>query len=183
MDLWYIFILALALSLDAFGVSISIGINRMVYKRNKIYFAISFGFFQFLLSFLGAYLGFIFSKYVVFVPQIFAGMIVCIVGLFMIREGFLNKEDTLFLENKMYFILGISVSIDAFVVGFSALNNIQSVTEVLTKTIFIGIITFFISLIGFIFSKHLRKIDIVTKYADFIGGIMLIIIGIKMMFF
>lgn len=182
MDLWYIFVLALALSLDAFGVSISIGINRMVYRRSKMYFAVSFGFFQFLLSFLGAYLGFIFTKYIVFVPGIFAGMIVCLVGVLMIREGFLKKEDTLFLDNKMYFILGISVSIDAFVVGFSALNNVNSAAEILVKTILIGVITFIISLIGFILSRHLRKIDIVTKYADFIGGIMLVAIGIKMMF-
>ena len=45
----------------------------------------------------------------------------------MIKEGFENKGKCPLLKPKMYFILGVSVSIDAMVVGFTVLNNITKV--------------------------------------------------------
>ena len=52
-------------------------------------------------------------------------MIISLVGVVMIREGFENKGKCPLLKPKMYFILGVSVSIDAMVVGFTALNSLK----------------------------------------------------------
>jgi len=82
----------------------------------------------------------------------------------------------------MYLILGVSVSIDAMVVGFTVLNNITNVI-LLKDTLFIGGVTLVMVAIAFIISKYLKKIELIGRYADYIGGVILIIFGLKMMFF
>lgn len=183
MTIYFLLIIALALALDAFGVALSIGLNNRVKFRNKIYFIISFGFFQFFLSLIGAYSGFLFNTYIIAVPKIIGGMIIAAVGVMMIREGMEEKDEKFILQTKMYFILGISVSIDAAVVGFTALNRINSSWLLFQCTLFIGVITLIMTTLAFLISKYLKKIDVVGKYADYIGGITLIIFGLKMMFF
>lgn len=182
MDLYPLFIIALALSLDAFGVALCIGLNNQTRFANKVSFIGSFGFFQFLFSYIGAYAGILFNTYVATMPSIIGGMIISTVGVVMIKEGFENQGDCPLLKPKMYFILGASVSIDAMVVGFTALNNITKVM-LLKDTLFIGQVTLVMSAIAFAVSRYLKKIDVVGRYADYIGGIILIIFGLKMMFF
>ncbi|MFT5874639.1 MAG: putative Mn2+ efflux pump MntP [Clostridium sp.] len=182
MDLYPLFTIALALSLDAFGVAICIGLNNQARLRNKIGFIISFGFFQFLFSYIGAYGGFLFNTYVASMPTIIGGMIISLVGVVMIKEGIENKGKCPLLKPKMYFILGASVSIDAMVVGFTVLDDITKVI-LLKNTLFIGGITLVMVTIAFIISKYLKRIEVIGKYADYIGGIILIIFGLKMMFF
>jgi len=182
MALYPLFMIALALSLDAFGVALCIGLNNQTRFSNKVGFTISFGLFQFVLSYLGAYAGFLFNTYVASMPTIIGGIIIALVGVIMIKEGFDNQGKCPLLKPKMYFVLGISVSIDAMVVGFTVLNNITKVI-LLKDTLFIGVVTLAMVTIAFIVSKYLKKIDVVGKYADYIGGIILIIFGLKMMFF
>ncbi|PRR81369.1 manganese efflux pump MntP family protein [Clostridium luticellarii] len=183
MEFYSLFLIALALSLDAFGVSLCIGLNEIITRKNKIQFIISFGFFQFFFAICGAYAGFLFNKYIASVPEVIGGALVLIIGILMLKDGLKSKEECLFIKPEMVIVLGISVSIDALVIGFTTLNDIESNLSVLYSTLFIGMTTFLISLAAFLISRYLRKIHIVSKYADYIGGIILIIFGIKMMFF
>ena len=182
MDLYSLFIVALALSLDAFGVALCIGLNNQTRFINKVGFIISFGLFQFLFSYIGAYAGFLFNTYVALLPTIIGGMIISFVGVLMIVEGLKNQGKCPLLKPKMYLILGISVSIDAMVVGFTVLNNV-TMGILFKDTLFIGLITLIMSTLAFIISRYLKKIEVIGRYADYIGGIILIIFGLKMMFF
>lgn len=182
MDLYPLFTIALALSLDAFGVALCIGLNNQTRLVNKIGFIISFAFFQFLFSYIGAYAGFLFNTYIAAMPSIIGGMIISLVGVLMIKEGFENGGKCPLLKIKMYFVLGVSVSIDAMVVGFTVLNNITNVV-LFKDTLFIGGITLVMSTLAFIISRYLKKVEVIGRYADYIGGVILIIFGLKMMFF
>jgi putative Mn2+ efflux pump MntP len=182
MEIYPLFIIALALSLDAFGVALCIGLNEKTRFSNKLGFIFSFAFFQFLFSYIGAYAGFLFNTYVASMPNIIGGMIIAVVGVIMIKEGFENKGKCPLLKPKMYFILGVSVSIDAMVVGFTVLNNTTKVI-LFQNTLFIGAVTLVVTAIAFIISTYLKRIEVLGKYADYIGGIVLIIFGLKMMFF
>jgi len=175
-------IIALALAMDAFGVALSIGINSAVRRKNKIYFAISFGFFQFALSLAGAVGGYFFNNYIATIPNIIGGGIVAIVGVLMVKEGMEQKEECILLKFRMYFILGISVSIDALVVGFTALNGNLDAARLLQDTGIIGLVTLILSLMAFYLGRYAKRITIVAKYADYIGGVILILFGMKMMF-
>lgn len=182
IGIYSLFMIALALALDAFGVTLSLGLNPSLKSKNKLIFCMSFGFFQFALSFLGAYLGYLFNTYILVVPKLIGGIIIIIVGLMMLKEGFQNSEDRVILSKKMYIILGISVSIDAAVVGFTILNNLKNLQVLFLSTLFIGVITLIICFIAFLMAGYLRKISIFSKYADYVAGLILILFGLKMIF-
>jgi putative Mn2+ efflux pump MntP len=183
MDMYSLLVIALALALDAFGVALSIGINEGIKFKNKLWFSMSFGFFQFLFSFLGAVAGFLFNTYILALPKIVGGIIIAVVGVLMLKEGLEEKEENILLEIKMYFILGISVNIDAAVIGFTVFNNITNNLILFQYTLFIGLISFIMSGLAFLISRYLRKIKVVAQYADYVGGIILFLFGIKMILF
>lgn len=183
MSFYILLSIALALSLDAFGVAVCIGLNNQVRRNNKFLFAISFGFFQFFFSLVGAYAGFLFNKYIASVPEVIGGVIIVFVGAAMIKEGYENSGECPLIKPRMYFVLGMSVSIDAMVIGFTAFNNIRNIFVMLSNTIFIGIVTLVMSIGAFFISRYLKRIDAIGKYADYLGGVILILFGVKMIFF
>lgn len=182
MNFTSLFIIAVALAMDASGVSISLGIRDALKMKQKIYFVLSFAIFQFLFSFAGAYSGMLFSKHLASVPSIIGGITIAVVGVLMIKEGMEGKSDYMLTKWSMYIILGISVSIDALVVGFTAFQNLRNFTTILWDTIFIGIITFILSALSFFAAGKVKKISFIPKYADYIGGVMLVLLGLKMIF-
>ena len=100
----------------------------------------------------------------------------------MINDGMEHKEQCILFSPKMYIILGASVSIDALVVGFTALGTRKSYSLIFGYTMVIGTVTLIMSALAFVIAKHLKKLSIVARFADYIGGIILILFGIKMMF-
>ncbi|WP_244834761.1 manganese efflux pump [Clostridium sp. BJN0001] len=183
MDIKDIFIIALALSMDAFGVSLAIGLNKSIKKMNKIKFILSFAIFQFLFSYIGGIAGHLFDIYIMNIPSIVGGIVILIVGIFMIVDGFKEKEDKIFIKRGMLIILGISVSIDALVIGFTVLHKIASNVLLLTDTVFIGLVTLFMSTVAFFLSRNLRKFKLISRYADYFGGGVLVFFALKMIFF
>ena len=93
MNIKDILIVGVALAMDAFGVTISIGLNKRVNRSKKIGFIISFALFQFLFFFSGAIMGFLFEKYITAIPNIIGGTAIGIVGAMMIKEGFEKNEN------------------------------------------------------------------------------------------
>jgi putative Mn2+ efflux pump MntP len=182
LSFYILFSIAIALSLDAFGVAVCIGLNNQVRRNNKYLFAVSFAFFQFFFSLIGAYAGFLFNTYIAAVPEVIGGIVIAVVGILMIKEGYENKGECPLIKPSMYFVLGMSVSIDAMVVGFTAFHDITNMTVRLSNTLFIGLVTLIMSLGAFFLSRYLRRINAIGKYADYLGGIILIIFGLKFIF-
>ncbi len=180
MGIFYGALIGLALAMDAFAVSFSIGLNRRVRLHTKLLFCISFAFFQFLFALIGGVFGILFSKYVASIPSLIGGMVVALVGVMMIKEGKEQGKSIVLLKQRMIIILGCSVSIDALVLGFTTLNSISSYIYLFEITVLIGIITFFLCGLAYFIARYLKRIDFISKYADYIGGIILILFGIKM---
>lgn len=185
MNLKDLIIVGVALAMDAVGVTVSIGVNPKIIRRNKIAFIMSFSIFQFLLFFLGGISGNLFEKYITTIPNMLGGIAIATVGILMIMEGFEdNKDDeTLLLKKGMALILGISVSIDAFVVGFTGFNYISNILMMIGDCSIVGFITLILCTFTFYLCRYIRKIEFISKYASFFGGITLIIFAIKMIFF
>lgn len=182
MDFYALLIIALALSMDAFGVALSIGLNSAVEIKMKIFLAGSFGFFQFFFALIGALAGLAFTAYVAALPSIAGGVLIAIVGVMMFKEGMGKKEEKNIFKPVMILILGISVSIDALVIGFTVLNGIYAVGIIFSSALFIGIVSLLMSAAAFWLAKHLINIELVGRYADYIGGVILILFGMKMIF-
>ena len=174
-----VIILAVALSMDAFAVSIGLGS-----KKNTPGLALKaglfFGIFQALMPFIG-YLG---GKGVLGWIEAYAHWVafglLALIGAKMIYEGVQEgiEEDISDITNKMMLILAIATSIDAMAAGFSlTLLNVNPYIACLI----IGVITFAFSWAGvFIGKKSGTKLE---SKAEIFGGVVLVLLGIKILIF
>lgn len=105
MEIQYLILIAIALAMDAFGVTLGIGLNNCLYAKHKIMYIISFSFFQFLFTYIGGSLGYLFDTYVTNIPSVIGGIIMAIVGILMIIDGIKRKRKYHF--NKKKYIINI----------------------------------------------------------------------------
>lgn len=174
-------LLALALSMDAFAVSIGLGIKQNYNIRTLALKAgLFFGIFQALMPFIGYMGGVGLKQYIQGYDSIIAFILLLLIGAKMVYESFgENIEDEISLiSNKLLLMLAIATSIDAMAAGFTIhLFNIN----VYLALFIIGITTFFISMIGvYIGLKGGSRFE---SKAELLGGIVLILIGIKILVF
>jgi len=172
-----VIILAIALSMDAFAVSIGLGA-----KKNTPGLALKaglfFGIFQALMPFIG-YLG---GKGVLGWVEAYANWIafglLALIGAKMIYEGVQEgiEEDISAITNKMMLILAIATSIDAMAAGFSlTLLNANPYIACLV----IGATTFSFSMAGVFIGR--KSGTWLESKAEIFGGTVLILMGIKML--
>lgn len=178
MGIAELFVLAIGLSMDAFAVSICKGLSLgKITPKHMCIAGIWFGGFQALMPLIGYFLGSFFADMITKYDHWIAFVLLVVIGGNMIKESF-EKEEHLdaSMTVKSMFLLAIATSIDALAVGVTfAFLKVQIVPAVS----FIGIITFVLSAIGV-------KIGSIfgTKYqskAELCGGIILIIIGTKIL--
>ncbi|MEN6351742.1 MAG: manganese efflux pump MntP family protein [Syntrophomonas sp.] len=173
-----LFIVAVGLSMDAFTVSISIGLSmwKMSYKRAAIT-GLFFGGFQALMPLLGYLMGTQFKDYVTSIDHWIAFILLVIIGSKMIYEARHEEsdlKDNFTLRNLT--VLAIATSIDALAVGvtlaFLSVNIITAVTV-------IGVTTFCLSIIGVkignVFGARFKA------KAEFAGGAILVLIGMRIL--
>ncbi len=179
MSLIELFILAVGLSMDAFAVSVCKGLSLGKIKSKHMCIAGAwFGGFQALMPLIGYFLGSFFADKITKYSHWIAFILLVIIGANMVREAFGEEER---LDANMnpasMFLLAIATSIDALAVGvtfaFLQVNIIYAV-------IFIGCVTFVCSAagvkIGSVFGEKYKS------KAEICGGIILILIGIKILF-
>ncbi len=173
-----LFVIAVALSMDAFAVSICKGLS--VEKLRLKHAAVSglyFGGFQALMPLIGFFLGKQFAHLITSVDHWIAFILLALIGINMIKESRSDAEelDSSF-SFKTMFPLAIATSIDALAVGvtFAFLN-----VNIWFAVGFIGVITFAFSAagvkIGQLFGARFKS------KAELFGGIVLILIGIKIL--
>lgn len=179
MSLFEIIIIALGLAMDAFAVSICKGLSmkKLNYKK-IIIIALYFGLFQTFMPVIGFFLGSKFSLIVEKVDHWIVFILLSIIGGNMIKESTDNEEEKRndLVDIKTMILLAIATSIDALAVGvtfaFLKVNLLVSIT-------IIGIITFILSILGVIIGNKFG--DKFQNKAELFGGIILIIIGLKIL--
>ena len=170
-------LISIALAMDAFSVSICKGLTmKYKFKRNSIIIAISFSFFQMLMPLIGYFLGSNLNDYFLKFNHIIAFILLSIIGFNMIKESYKKEDINIGLSIKELLILSIATSIDAMAVGITF--SLFSV-NLLKSILMIGITAFIFSLIGVNIGKLLGAN--LEKKAQIIGGIVLILMGIKIL--
>ncbi len=180
MSLTEIILTAIALSMDAFAVSMSNGMIYPKLPRHKWLIApLFFGFFQGFMPLLGFLTGSVFSNYIEKYSSLLVFVILGFIGGKMIYDGFFGKEDNNNekLTVKLITLQAIATSIDAFAVGigFCAVR-----TNIVPAVSLIAVITFVLSLISFIIGKKFG--DILGSKAQIFGGTILVILALKSLF-
>ena len=180
MGLVEIILIAVSLAMDAFAVSICKGLSmkKMDWKK-AIIIGLYFGIFQAGMPVIGYFLGVGFEESIKFVDHWIAFGLLAFIGGNMIKEA-LSKNDEDEVDDSVDFktmiVLAIATSIDALAVGvtFAFLN-----VNILLAVALIGIITFVISCIGVKLGNVFG--DKYEKKAEITGGIVLILIGLKIL--
>lgn len=182
MGLFELFLIALVLATDAFAVSISNGLNC---KANIIDVsfkcALSFGFFQGLMPFIGYKIGAYFITYVEALDHWVVLVLLSIIGLKMIHDSHISLKTvpnrgciTQILTNKLILLQAVATSIDALAVGISfgaVYINIYIATAI------ICLVTFIVCFTGVLIGDRIS--GAFADKAEIIGGIILLLIGIK----
>jgi len=180
MSLLEIILIAFGLSMDAFAVSIILGLSvKKPGMKEFLIAGIFFGASQALMPLIGYFAGEHLSHKMQTLDHWVAFILLGVIGGKMIIDSFSKEEKTIegnpFRLGKM-FLLAIATSIDALAVGVTfAFYHIPIFVAILI----IGLVTFSMSVagvkIGNIFgSKYKSK-------AEFVGGIILVLLGIKML--
>ena len=180
MNLLEIVLIALGLSMDAFAVSVTLGLSvKKPALKDVIIPGVFFGAFQALMPLIGYLTGVLFASRIQELAPWVAFILLGFIGGKMIKGSFSkNKEEP--KENKSLLVkmlvLSIATSIDALAVGVTfAFFQINIIKAVLV----IGFATFFVSMlgvkIGSIFgAKHKSK-------AELFGGAILVLLGTQIL--
>jgi manganese efflux pump family protein len=176
-----ILIIAISLSADCFAVAVSASIsNKKLAAWLGLRISLFFGVFQAAMTLIGWWAGtYIFELISSYDHWIAFGLLVFVGGK-MIWETFHEKEGE---EGKgditrwWYLVtLAVATSLDALAVGLSfAFLHVNMAMASVT----IGIVAFIITLAGFFLGKKLGAL--IGKRAELIGGIILIIIGLRIL--
>ena len=170
--------IAIGLAMDSLAVSISGGIVMQPFRMNQsLRLALTMGIFQGGMTLLGWLLGGSFSSYITAFDHWIAFILLGFLGGKMIYESFEEEETTISsFSNKTLITLGIATSIDAFAIGITfAFLKVNIFTSILT----IGVTTFVLCFLAVYLGSRLG--EVLKKYAGIFGGIILILIGTKIL--
>ena len=176
-------LIALALAMDCFSVSITSGLIIKSYETSTILImALCFGAFQALMPLFGwlgiSYYGKHFEAY----DHWIAFGLLAIIGIKMVVDYFRGSGRNSFDPRKftVVLLLAIATSIDAFAVGISfECMGMKTLATIASPVIIIGITSFVLSIIGSIIGVYVGQ-----RFrfpANLIGGIILVAIGVKIL--
>ena len=193
-----ILLLAIALSMDAFAVSITDGlIYQDINKKKALFIALTFGIMQGLMPLIGYWLvelveflvnegsageaGNIMSQVVVwtaFVLLMFIGIKMIIEGIKELKKKEEEKEIKKF-SYKEVLLFGIATSIDALGSGVALHSGLSNNVTIFIHISIIIVTTFIISLLGVLLGNKIEKLfKGKTEITSIIGGCILLVLAI-----
>jgi manganese efflux pump family protein len=175
-----ILIIAIGLSADCFAVSLSAGIAVKHFTfPNVLRLPLAFGIFQALMTLLGWLAGSAVIDYISAYDHWLAFGLLVFIGGRMIWESFHEKDDKKARNYHSWLTLlalSIATSIDSLAVGLSfAFLEVNIVMAAVT----IGVTAFVVTAVGQLIGRRVGTL--LGKWAEILGGLILIAIGIKIL--
>lgn len=185
MNLLDIWMLAVALAMDCFTVSIVSGVIVRKWLWGMILrMAFLFGLFQAAMPLMGWLATNHFSEQLEAVDHWIAFGLLAFIGGKMVRESFGPEEEKQFNPQSLntQLLLAVATSIDALAIGISfACTGYRAIEQIVYPLIVIGIVSFLFSLFGYRLGVRFGKSIARKLKPELLGGIILIIIGIKIL--
>ena len=181
MTLTTLFLLALGVSADAFAVAVGHGAaEKRLAKAEAFRIALFFGAFQAIMPAIGWFIGQQFQQVIFAYDHWLAFVLLVSIGGKMIYDDIWPGEDEEDDGSPIGYLhlltLAVATSIDALAVGVGLLFLPSIIATAMT----IGAVTFSLSLAG-VFLGHRFK-SLAKKRSKAMGGLILILIGAKILF-
>jgi putative Mn2+ efflux pump MntP len=177
MSAFEIALIALALSIDAFAVSMAAAAAGRVHGPRAVFrLSFHFGLFQFLMPIIGWAAGATLEPYIASFDHWIAFALLMVVGVRMLIPGDGAKATQLDDPSRglMLLTLATATSIDALAVGLSlAMLNVS----VWLPSVAIGLVAGGMSLVGIYLGSRLQVR--LGRKAEILGGVILIFIAIR----
>jgi len=173
--------IAVGLAMDAFAVSIGIGLGaRHVDARTTVRLAWHFGLFQFFMPILGWLAGLSLERFISSVDHWIAFGLLTAIGGKMIYEALWGDEEKRAgkdpTRGASLVVLSVATSIDALAVGLSlALLGVQ----IWYPAVIIGVVAFAFTAVGLHIGRRFGVL--LGKWMEVAGGLILIGIGIRIL--
>jgi putative Mn2+ efflux pump MntP len=178
LDTLDLVLIAFALSVDAFAVSLAAAAaGRMGAPRRAFRLSFHFGLFQFLMPVLGWQAGAAMSRAIADFDHWVAFVLLTVVGVRMLRSSRRPGEAPGAEDPSRGFpllALSTAVSIDALAIGLG-LGMMR--IDIWMPSVVIGIVAAAMSLVGIILGNRLHSRY--GRIAEFVGGVILILIAVR----
>ena len=183
MSIVELFLIGVGLSMDAFAVAVCQGlcIPKLNLRQGGV-IALYFGGFQALMPLIGWFLGSQFAGYIQSFDHWVAFVLLALIGGNMVREALSPEEEETScavnskLDHKKLFMMAVATSIDALAIGVAfAFMDVL----ILPAVSLIGCTTFCLSLVGVVVGNFFGSRY--KKRAELTGGIILILLGVKIL--
>jgi putative Mn2+ efflux pump MntP len=178
MGVFTILFIAFGLTFDTFAVSVSTGIcvNQIRFWQ-AVRVSLILSFFQALMPIIGWFGAIQIKTHLQGYDHWIAAVLLWGIGAKMIWETFWVKEEDKSknpLKTSVIIAMAIATSIDALAVGvsFGFLD-----VNMYVSTFIIGYTTFLVAMVGMLLGK--KAGNLLGRYSEILGGLVLIIIGIK----
>ncbi len=167
-----LFMIAVALSMDTFSLSLGIGTSNLSKKRCLL-FSIIVGIMHFIMPLIGTCIGKKLVELFMLKSNFLLGIILIYLGITMLIEIIHPDEKPKELKLWNMIILAIGVSIDSFSTGIG-LTAITS--NMLMAVMIFSVTSFCFTYIGLLIGKYANQL--LGVYATIFGTILLISIGL-----
>lgn len=181
-DIW---LLAIALAMDCFTVSI---VSGVIVRRHlwglMLRMAFLFGGFQALMPFLGWLATSRFSAQLEAVDHWIAFSLLVFIGGKMIKEAFEDEKEPSFNPQnfRVQLLLAVATSIDALAVGISfACLGYSSAIALVIPLFIIGLVSFIFSMVGYVLGVRFGNRIARRLKPELLGGVILVAIGFKIL--
>jgi putative Mn2+ efflux pump MntP len=184
LPLFNIIAIAVALAMDAFAVAIAAGITLgCVGIRQNFRLAWHFGLFQAVMPIIGWAAGLTIREHIERYDHWVAFGLLLFIAQGMLRECVKEKEDACEpardpTRGLAMVMLSVATSLDALAVGLS-LAMIK--VSIWMPAMIIGLVAVLFTTIGIRLGARLSRAGLLQRYADALGALVLIIIGINIL--
>jgi len=173
MSFLNIMLASLGVSMDAFSVSLSNGIcNKKKCIKYPLKVALYFSVAQGTMPILGYVLGSFISHILIRYSNLISFFILIILGFKTLSQNNANPH-----KNNCLLLQSIATSIDAMAIGISV---VATKTNILIVAFCMALVTFIVCFLGVLLGEKFG--DVFSNKSEQIGGIILIILGVSMLF-
>lgn len=166
--------LAIILSIDAFSIAISLGINDSRHYRYLL-FSLMVGIFHFVMPVLGTLTNKLIISKLIVNGNRFLGIILIIIAIQIIID--INGEKSKEIKSNSLILLSLAVSIDSYFTGM----GLKSINVNTLNYLLFSLVSFLFSYVGCYIGNKTKKIF--NKYAYYISVLILLVLGVKFLLY